>query len=139
MCHVGDFNLSYASVTGHKAREHLRNLKANDPTFWAELTQEEVDVSGDAGAMEDESTGNDEDEFVLFDDDSSIPLEAIIATVAGCKPAFLVAETAESDITSAARAETTQDFKEDTEPVAGPSTAQNVDEGQEEASLGRGK
>jgi hypothetical protein len=39
MCRAGAFNLSYASLTSHKALKALHKLVMVDPAFWAEITQ----------------------------------------------------------------------------------------------------
>ena len=84
MCRTRNFNLSYDSLTGFKARQTLRNLKMTDPDFWNKLTQNtaaEVADNSNVDMPEDEDDGE-----VLFEDDSDIPCEAIIACVIGSKP-----------------------------------------------------
>ncbi|KAH7908914.1 hypothetical protein BJ138DRAFT_989477, partial [Hygrophoropsis aurantiaca] len=79
MCRVRGFNLSYASLTSFAARDKLRNLKHDDPTFWQELT------SGTSSAAPADGEGTfDEDEetdSTPFEDESNLPLDAVIARV----------------------------------------------------------
>jgi hypothetical protein len=103
MCRTGNFNLSYDSLTGFEARQTLHNLKTTDPNFWNELTQntaaEVADISN-VDMPEDEDDGE-----VLFEDDSDIPCEAIIACVIGSKPRAGVSSTPDGNLMSTAAAE----------------------------------
>ncbi len=38
-----NYDLSYESLTGMQARNHLQNLKTTDPEFWSELTSSDKD------------------------------------------------------------------------------------------------
>lgn len=79
MCHVGDFNLSYGSLTSFNTCEKLQNLKMMDAEFWAELTtgKSEPPVVNDNVAAEDDM----EAETARFEDDSNLTCEAVIVNV----------------------------------------------------------
>jgi hypothetical protein len=81
MCHAAQFNLSYKSLISFNACETLRNLKTENPKFWAELTvnRSEEPVADGQGAEED----NVDAQAAQFDDNSNLPCETIIAHVHG--------------------------------------------------------
>ncbi|PPQ81023.1 hypothetical protein CVT24_013292 [Panaeolus cyanescens] len=79
---VRGWNLSYESLTGFEAREHLRNLRHTDPEFWAELTQEKnvdvVAVKGGNSTPIVEDVENEDEEAIEDTEDSHVPLSAVI-------------------------------------------------------------
>jgi len=81
----------------------LCDLKTTDPNFWNELTQntaaEVADISN-VDMPEDEDDGE-----VLFEDDSDIPCEAIIACVIGSKHRAGVSSTPDGNLMSTAAGE----------------------------------
>lgn len=84
MCSVRDFNLSYASLTSFPARERLRKLKETDPEFWTELTtsKEKEPVETGENVAEDDM----EAETAAFDDDSDVPITALVDFVVSGQP-----------------------------------------------------
>lgn len=101
MCHTGNFNLSYNSLISYKARQKLCDLKTTDPEFWAELTQRTrpvLEFPGETIVEDDEMTEP------LFEDDSDLPCEMIVASVLGSSPAGVVS-TSNGDMISTATAE----------------------------------
>jgi hypothetical protein len=78
---VRGWNLSYESLTSFEVHEKLRNLKADNPGFWSELSMEKEDTTlpvADNNVPEDAVDVEEEDSY---GDDSSIPLSAIVDTV----------------------------------------------------------
>jgi hypothetical protein len=128
MCRTGNFNLSYDSLTSYEARQKLRELKTTDPDFWNELTQKTATEAAD-------TTNDDvpEDEDIsepLFEDDSDLPCDVIIARVHGSIPTGTTS-TPDGNLVSTAVAESL-DAGDETESlgIAGESS---------ENALGRGK
>jgi hypothetical protein len=101
LCRTGHFNLSYASLTSYEARQKLCDLKSADPEFWQQLTQKKVMYSVVVG----EDVAEDEvDGAAVFEDDSDIPCEAIIANTLRTSLVGIKL-TATGNIVSAAAAE----------------------------------
>jgi len=103
-------------------------LKTTDPDFWAELTQKatvKLIVHPNEVVAEDEDTVD-----PLFEDDSDLLCEAIIANVTGSSPAG-VASTSNGDMMSTAAAESLDD---DEMEIPDDSSAETG-----ELDLGRGK
>jgi len=101
-----NFNLSYDSLTGYKARQKLCDLKTTDPDFWAELTQKatvKLIVHPNEVVAEDEDTVD-----PLFKDNSDLPCEAIITNITDSSPAG-VASTSNGDMMLTAAAESLDD------------------------------
>ena len=108
----------------------LRKLKTMDPAFWDELTKKAVSdsVSPALAGAELES-----DDFAdpLFEDDSDLPCDVIIANVFGSELGDVEA-TVDGDLVSTVMAESL-----DNEPVSvDVDSVNNMDHDQE---LGRGK
>jgi len=83
MCHAGQFNLLYESLTSFNAREMLQNLKTMNPEFWAELTAVRLEEPvADSQAVEEDDI---DAQAAWFDNDSDLPCETIIAHVHGCR------------------------------------------------------
>src|ERR1700732_3449514 len=102
MCCTGNFNMSYESLTGYDARQKLRDLKKTDLEFWDQLTRKavlEVDIPAKECIAENEDAAD-----TLFEDDSDLPCDTIIANVLGFQPAG-VKSTAAGDMVSTAAAE----------------------------------
>jgi hypothetical protein len=78
MCHTGEFNLSYQSLTSFTARKKLRNLKSTNPEFWQELTTVAHQTIPDGDIIDKDDT---EAADARFDDDSDPPCDAIIKHV----------------------------------------------------------
>ena len=103
MCHVKEFNLSYNCLTGYAVRDKLRNLKKTDPEFWKELT---------AASMPEPTNGNgtfkEDNVDVLsevFNDDSNLPCNTIIACVTASGLPETVSSTEDGNWVSVAQAE----------------------------------
>jgi hypothetical protein len=102
MCRTGNFNLSYDSLTSFEARQELRDLKTADPEFWDQLTCKaapDLNVTGNEMITEDDETTE-----PIFEDDSNLPCEVIIAEVLGSKTRG-VASTTTGEMVSTAAAE----------------------------------
>jgi hypothetical protein len=70
------FDLSYESLTSHKARKVLRDLPATRPTFFAELTnprRHQILVLND-----DKVIKEDDDTFDDTEEDSEVPLAVLL-------------------------------------------------------------
>jgi hypothetical protein len=106
MCRTKKWNLSYECLTSYEAREALRKMKTTDPEFWKELTMDALGGTDkdDMGAEEDHEIG-----FELFDDDSDLPGEAIIAHVLEKGSPIGVTSNMQGDLMSAAQAESLED------------------------------
>jgi len=100
MCRVRVWNLSYESLTSFEAREKLRNLKTDNPEFWAELSMEKEDTSLPApdDVVPEDVVDIEEDDN--HGDDSSIPISAVIGAVVtgkGTKDGCLVSQDLAGD------------------------------------------
>lgn len=83
LCCTGNFNLSYVSLTGYKARQKLRELKETNPKFWKELTQKKASEL----IVISENMAEDEDsKAAVFEDDSDVPCKVVIANFLGVSP-----------------------------------------------------
>lgn len=84
MCKTGDLNLSYESLTSATARQLLRDLPTTDPLFFAELStpRTRIELTPEEEQSEDQDTSEED----LPNDDSSVPLEAIVDAVHGILP-----------------------------------------------------
>jgi hypothetical protein len=137
MCRTGKFNMSYESLTSYEARQKLRDLKETDPKFWDQLTQKaapDVDIPANKHIAEDEDATD-----PLFEDDSDLPCDAVVANVLGSQPAG-VRLTTSGDMTSTAAAELLKPYRtdmvSDDVEVEGKDVAASV---VELGTLGRGK
>lgn len=110
-CAVGNFNLSYASLTSWEARDELRNLKVTNRAFWDEITEydrpDDVPAS-DATVQEDveveELAGVD-----VAEDDSDLPTDAVIALVVNGKaPTGVKLSPISGELASSAIAESSE-------------------------------
>jgi hypothetical protein len=120
--------LSYDSLISYEARQKLCNLKTTDPEFWAELTQRTgpvLEVPGETVVEDDDMTEP------LFEDDSDLPCEMIVASVLGSGPAGVVS-TSNGDMVSTAAAKSI-----DNTEMEMPNHDCDVDVGV--GDLGRGK
>ena len=72
-----EFNLSYKCLTSYAAREQLQNLKKTNLAFFKELTKDLpiVDVQENEVVLEDSA----DDDIIIFEGDSDLPCQAIIA------------------------------------------------------------
>ena len=78
MSRVQGWNLSYESLTSFEARDRMRRLRTEDPEFWKELDEGRVQIPRpDEQVFEDAPPAEEDD----AGDDSSVPLEAVIASV----------------------------------------------------------
>ena len=81
MCKAGDnFNLSFESLTSRDALRLLCDVQVNQPEIWTKITttrgHAQVDEgTGSAETLSESPYEDDED----FDDDTSVPLDAIVA------------------------------------------------------------
>ena len=84
MCHTGEFNLSYDSLTSPKTRQILRDLPITEPEFFAELSQRRsrVPLSADDILHEDREVSD----IDVAGDDCSVPLEAVLDAMHGVLP-----------------------------------------------------
>ena len=97
------FKLSYNCLTGFEARQTLRDLKTTDPDFWNELTQKTTVELTD---IANEDMPEDEDDIEpLFEDDSDLPCETIVARVIGSKSRASVVATPDGSLVSTGAAE----------------------------------
>ncbi|KAE9395696.1 hypothetical protein BT96DRAFT_1043228 [Gymnopus androsaceus JB14] len=80
MCKVREWNLSYECITGPTMRAALRDLKANDPTFWSELTQKKAEDLAPAEDVPQEEDNDEESEDPTLDD-SNIPVDLVIQNI----------------------------------------------------------
>jgi hypothetical protein len=100
--------MSYESLTSYEARQKLRDLKDTDPKFWDQLTRKavpDVDIPSNEHIAEDEDvTGP------LFEDDSDLPCDVIVANVLGSQLAG-VKLTTSGDMTSMAAAELLETYR----------------------------
>jgi hypothetical protein len=74
MCHVGEYNLSYASLTSATTLTALRLLPKTNPTLYDEICTDKIDIS----------SGGEEPAFPVDDDQcdgSDIPIDVICLTV----------------------------------------------------------
>jgi hypothetical protein len=71
-CVVGDFNLSWESVSSVNARRALFALRKSNPEFWAELTQprQDYDSESETSDSEDETENTDPEDEAPFDADN---------------------------------------------------------------------
>jgi hypothetical protein len=103
MCCTGNFNLLYKCLTGFEVRQTLRNLKTTVPDFQNELTQktaaELVDIANE------QMPGDEDNIETLFEDNSDLPCEAIVARVIGSKSRASVIATPDGSLMSVAAAE----------------------------------
>ena len=89
LCKIGEFDLSYESLTSFEARETLREMKTADPAFWAELTQvgdgaDDALVVNSSNTVEEPRLIVEESPFSDIDgveDDSNVSKEALMAYV----------------------------------------------------------
>lgn len=108
----------------------LRKLKMTDPAFWDELMRKSVSDSA-LTALAGAELENDDFADPLFEDDSNLPCDVIIANVLGSKLGSVEA-TVDGDLVSTVMAESL-----DNEVSVGVDSVNNdTDDGQE---LGRGK
>src|ERR1700679_3769314 len=110
MCRTGKFNMSYESLTSYEARQKLRDLKETDPKFWDQLTQKaalDVDIPANKHIAEDEDATD-----PLFEDDSDLPCDEVVANVLGSQPAG-VRLTTFGDMTSTAAAALLEPYTRD--------------------------
>ncbi|KAF8179093.1 hypothetical protein K438DRAFT_1604100 [Mycena galopus ATCC 62051] len=80
MCHVGNWNLSYASLTSPEALAGLRNLRTTNPTLHAALTQTvvtEVTELPVLNSMEEDTYNNQ-----TADDDCDVLLDVVASFLA---------------------------------------------------------
>ena len=122
MCHMGNFNMSYESRSSYEARKKLHDLKKTDPKFWDQLTPKallEVDIPANECIAEDEDAAN-----PLFEDDSDLPCDMIIANVLGFQPMGVKLTTAGDMVSTvvaesldANKMERTSDHVEDKDDV----------------------
>jgi hypothetical protein len=95
---VRGWNLSYESLTSFEACEKLRNLKADNPAFWSELSMEKEDTTlpaADDNVLEDAVDVEEDDSH---GDDSSIPLSAVVnAVISGEGDSGLVSQDLAGD------------------------------------------
>ena len=86
MCQVGEFNLSYESLTSSATRQLLRDLPLTDPEFFAELSKPRSRVPAPALSAEDVLHEDAEVSDVdVPGDDLAVPLEAVLdAMPRGC-------------------------------------------------------
>jgi hypothetical protein len=131
-----EWDLSWGCLTGVKAREALRNMKHNDPLFWAELTQSgPQDLPDSAKTLPEdcEPDTNLEDKNL---DDSNLPLQLLIDTMTGSDLPNDVSQQQDSILISLADAENI-----DLDPeTASKSSERNSETGQLEGrGLGVGK
>ena len=83
-CAVGDFNLSFESLRSREARDRLRELKVTDRELWDELTAyDRIDPVPGSDTAVPEDKGAEEDTEEGVEDDSNVPLDAVIAHVVG--------------------------------------------------------
>jgi hypothetical protein len=131
LCRTGNFNLSYASLTGYEARQNLRELKETNPEFWKELTQKKASEL----IVVSENMAEDEDgEAAVFEDDSDVPCEAVIANLLGVSPTGVKLNDT-GDIVSAAAAESMETPSDAVKLEIKNDLGNNSDNG----GLGRGK
>ena len=109
MCRTGSFNLSYESLTSYEARQKLRDLKSSDPEFWAELARKttpdhNTEITAAADDDNEDFVEDDENIDPLFEDDSDLPCNVVIASVLGQQPRHVTA-TANGDLVSTRVAE----------------------------------
>lgn len=87
MCQVGEFNLSYESLTSSATRQHLRDLPLTDPEFFAELSKPRSRVPAPALSAEDVLHEDAEVSDVdVPGDDLAVPLEAVLDAMHGDLP-----------------------------------------------------
>ena len=74
MCSVGNWNLSYESVTSREVRQALKDLKHIDPEFWKEISQTDDGPEPEGEEIDEADNGCCEERG----DDSMIPTEVLI-------------------------------------------------------------
>ena len=108
----------------------LRKLKTTDPAFWDELTKKAVSDSA-LPALAGAELESDDFADPLFEDDSDLPCDVIIANIFGSELGDVEA-TVDGDLVSTVMAESL-----DNEPASvDVDSVNNMDDGQK---LGRGK
>ena len=81
MCKAGDnFNLSFESLTSRAALRLLLDVQENQPDLWAKITASRSGASGLTEPTED-SLESPYEEEQDFDDDTSVPFDALAAHV----------------------------------------------------------
>ncbi|KAI1788297.1 hypothetical protein LXA43DRAFT_894908 [Ganoderma leucocontextum] len=129
-CAIGDLNLSYESLTSREARDRLRDLKITDRAFWDELTayDRQDEVPAEDAVVPEDSVEEESGETTGLEDDSNIPVDALIALVVdGIAPTGASASPETGALMSTAATESSE------EPEAG------VEHEGGEEELGRGK
>jgi hypothetical protein len=136
MCHTGNFNLSYDSLTSFEARQELRDFKTVDPKFWDQLT---CKATPDLNVMGNETiTENDETTEPIFEDDSDLPCEVIITEVLGSKTRG-VASTATGAMILTATAESLDENDMEVEKLFAEPEGDEMVGTDNPTELGRGK
>lgn len=85
MCRAGDFNLSYTSLTSHKASKALRKLVTVDPTFWVEITQPRSQggvphhMPPTLTSLQEQTEDLEESAINIHGDDSEVPMTDVIS------------------------------------------------------------
>ncbi|KDQ50960.1 hypothetical protein JAAARDRAFT_707172 [Jaapia argillacea MUCL 33604] len=111
LCRIGDYNLSYETLTSFEARQHLRNLKTSDPVFWVDLNRIQDD---EQGPDENDEVPEDLDQETLtFEDDSNLPTEAIIAHVMNSELLEGVEVTSDGDLQANMEADSNEEVVEE--------------------------
>jgi hypothetical protein len=81
MCCVRQWNLSYGSLTSYEAREKLRALKTEEPSFWSELT---ASMTHDLPGLNEHSIEEDtekDDDGDNHGDDSSLEMSTLLSAL----------------------------------------------------------
>jgi hypothetical protein len=78
-----EWDLSWGCLTGIKARDTLRNMKHNNPLFWAELTQSDPQDLPDPAKTLPEDCEPDTNLENKDSDDSNLPLQMLIDAMTG--------------------------------------------------------
>ena len=136
MCRTGNFNLSYDSLTSFEARQELRDLKTVDPKFWDQLTCKatpDLNVTGNETITEDDKTME-----PIFEDDSDLPCEVIIAEVLGSNTRG-VTSTAIGIMVSTAAAESLDENTMEAEKLFAEPEGDEMVGANNPTELGRGK
>ncbi|VDC01764.1 unnamed protein product [Peniophora sp. CBMAI 1063] len=80
MCRVKDADLSYDSLTSRVTRSELLSLRSSDPALYSELTGT---TSANETPSDSKTYTEDEEVDSEFEDDSDIPISAVVKAISG--------------------------------------------------------
>jgi hypothetical protein len=137
MCQAKDFNLSYKSLTSFALRQALRDLPKMDPAFHLELLSVKSGSELVENFVEEEVILEDnEDPPDIFDDESALPLDAVLAKIIRSTDGATESLNLDETVIEDADGNFISQFGEAESLVEQPSLELQDDE---KAELGRGK